>query len=240
MTGLCSLLGVDAAATAVLFLGRVRARVAALEDAPEYASDVSLNPYHALRGHVAWPHWAWASGPWVWPAVALCAAMLLLWAARRIPMRAPRNPFERDPRRRFTRTDRDWVSGCAGGRCEHRMLFGLLRCRRAGEQMDHHYPWSRGGATSRRNLVWLCARHNNRKSDRVPSRFDTWALVRARERYWPVWARGDMVPDGMCETDDAAADGEGPDMGHPPEPWPDGAVRSGPDGADATGLWPRR
>lgn len=205
-----STLGGGGAGVGGLFLTRVRARVTALEDEPEYASAVSLNPFAVFHGRVSWPRLSWPRIPiWVWVCAVVLAVCAVLWLLARWPMRSPDNPFDRDPRRRFTSADRDWIRSCTQDRCEHRMLFGLLRCPRVGEQLDHHYPWSRGGATSRRNLVWLCARHNNRKSDRVPSRLSTWLLVRARARYWPVWARGDMVPDGMCETGDDGADDAG-------------------------------
>ena len=62
-------------------------------------------------------------------------------------------------------------------------------------QMDHHYPHAKGGATVRTNLVWLCDRHNNRKSDHVPTRLETWMLYRA-------YARIDATTDETEEDDD--------------------------------------
>ena len=88
----------------------------------------------------------------------------------------------------------------AGGRCEHRRLFGLLRCRGPIEHMDHHYPWSRGGATDRHNLVGLCARHNLRKSDGIPTLLRTWLLYRSRLKYFPARLRGYAWPDGRAHS----------------------------------------
>lgn len=56
------------------------------------------------------------------------------------------------------------------------------RCRECGSgrdlQIDHVYPWSRGGAhDDPDNLQVLCARHNSGKGARVPS---LWARLRWR------------------------------------------------------------
>lgn len=185
---------------------RVHDRLLAETDSPEYAADISLNPLSGWH----WPTWRMPGIPavWLWVAaiVVVVVAMAVLVACW--PMRKPDNPFDRDPRRLFSDADREFITQCTGNQCEHRMC-GLIRCPRMGEQMDHHYPWSRGGATSRRNLVWLCAKHNRRKSDRVPSRLSTWLLVRARESYWPRGERAAMIPDGLADMAHGPDDGVG-------------------------------
>ena len=128
--------------------------------------------------------------------------LLAVWLACRMPMAKPDNPFDRDPRRLFTDSDREWIDSCCQHRCEHRYCFGLLRCRYRAQQLDHWYPYAKGGATSRTNLVDLCAKHNNRKSDHVPTRLQTWMLARARHSYFPVEWRGYCKPDGRVEDDD--------------------------------------
>ena len=112
-----------------------------------------------------------------------------VWLGFHMPVWNPRNGPSgwRDPRRLFTASDRAWIERAAGGRCEHRILFGLLRCpARSNLQLDHWYPHARGGATSRGNLVLLCARHNRAKSARVPTLWETFLLRRARRRYMPM------------------------------------------------------
>ena len=150
--------------------------VSELRDAPEYAHETPARP----------PATGQASPDWDWRIPA--AIIILLLAVRLIAglrIRAPRNGFPdgRDPQRLFTDADRTWISRLSGGRCEHR---GLWRCHaRTGLQMDHWYPWARGGATVRGNLVYLCARHNRRKTDHRPTVWATMRLRRARRRYAP-------------------------------------------------------
>ena len=107
----------------------------------------------------------------------------------------------------FDDADRAWLEKAVGSRCEHRML-GLFRCPRRGEQMDHHYPWSKGGATDRHNLVYLCARHNRRKSDHTPTLWGTWLLYRARLKYLPPALRGYAWPDGRSRENDQTIEPE--------------------------------
>lgn len=130
--------------------------------------------------------------PWstVWWVLGVVIAVAVLRALYTWPMPDPGNdwPDGRDPRRLFGDADFAWIRRCAGNRCEHRYFFGLLRCTRSiahDLQRDHWYPHAEGGATVRGNEVGMCSRCNNRKSDRIPSRFETWALRRARRKYFP-------------------------------------------------------
>lgn len=134
------------------------------------------------------------------PILAAAVVLIALLALANLRMPKPDNPFDRDPVRLFSDADRTWIRMAAGGRCEHRRLFGLLRCRGPIEHMDHHYPWSRGGATDRHNLVGLCARHNLRKSDGIPTLLRTWLLYRSRLKYFPARLRGYAWPDGRAHS----------------------------------------
>lgn len=89
-----------------------------------------------------------------------------------------------DARRFFSNTDRVAGFARAGGRCE---MDGFLnfRCRARAEHGDHHYPHSRGGATTLDNFVAACAHHNLAKSDKVPSKMATRRMERRRKNYFP-------------------------------------------------------
>lgn len=174
-------------------------------DSPEFADET-----RTLTGLLHLPDMprppAWLDGL-AGPLLAAAGLLLAVWLMSRLPMPRPDNPFDRDARRLFDDADRAWLEKAVGGRCEHRML-GLFRCPRKGEQMDHHYPWSKGGATDRHNLVYLCARHNRRKSDRTPTLWGTWLLYRARLKYLPPALRGYAWPDGRSRENDQTIEPE--------------------------------
>lgn len=90
-----------------------------------------------------------------------------------------------DARRRFSGRERAAILARAVGRCEaHSWLLG--RCRQTeGLQADHVHPHSRGGATSVENGQALCARHNRRKSARVPWDWELARLEQRRRAYVP-------------------------------------------------------
>lgn len=187
-----------------------RTRLDQLTDAPEYADEQTRGEWTGFTRQ-----W-WQSLPWRGMLVGACTILILVLVVRliaMIPMANPDNPFDRDPQRLFSDRDREWIRDLTGDRCERRRLFGLMRCRHRGEQMDHWYPWAKGGATSRHNIAWLCAKCNNRKTDRVPTIWATRALTRARMRYfparWRAWARPDGriddTNDTIKETDHATA-----------------------------------
>lgn len=88
----------------------------------------------------------------------------------------------RDPQRFFSSAQRHELARRAGGRCEHKPLL-WHRCDRTGRHADHVIPWSKGGPTTLDNGQWLCARHNLRKSDTMPSPLYRWRLTRRREHY---------------------------------------------------------
>lgn len=92
---------------------------------------------------------------------------------------------QRDPQRMYDSSQRTTIHQRAGGRCEHKHPF-WMRCTRPSSHADHVYPWSRGGATTIANGQALCASHNLRKSNHVPSRLYLWRLQRRRRRYFPA------------------------------------------------------
>ena len=191
-----ALAGLSAAVRGGLEAWAMHARSLTALDSPEYASEISWrtvwNPPHV--------------DPRI-PAGVLVVVLLVTILAC-LPCPKPDNPFDRDPKRLFDASDRAWLAELCGGRCERR-IWGVLRCRRPFEQMDHHYPWSHGGATDRRNLVGLCAACNRRKSDRVPTLLSTWCLYRARLRYMPARLRAYAWPRGDAYETTNAADHDG-------------------------------
>ncbi|NNN04215.1 MAG: HNH endonuclease [Acidimicrobiaceae bacterium] len=108
-----------------------------------------------------------------------------------VVLRSRGSRVQKDPRRRFTANDRAVGFARAGNRCEHISLLGR-RCTAAPPHGDHHYPWSRGGATTLSNFVALCARHNLSKGSRVPSPWATRRLERRRRAYFPPGTRTDI------------------------------------------------
>ncbi|WP_277212305.1 HNH endonuclease [Isoptericola croceus] len=131
---------------------------------------------------------AWAAQLPVIVAVVVLA-LLLIWAGPVI-----RGMFvpPRDPARRFSDAQRHAMFVRAGMRCEHKPLLGP-RCSARPTQGDHVYPWSKGGATAMSNAQGLCARHNRRKSDRVPGALYMYRLQRRRRRYFPAGEPTDVV-----------------------------------------------
>lgn len=218
LTGVAGTLGI----TLLGYVNRLRAGL--YRDAPEYAADTRIDPLNLRSWLGSW----WHPGEW-WrmlsstglliPLICLLSLLLILRVLTLIPLGRPDNPYDRDPLRRFTGADEQWIRECAGERCEHRGLLGLWRCHASyghGDRMhhDHHYPWSKGGATGRRNLVLLCEKHNLGKSDRLPRLWETWLLYRARLRYFPPRWRAYAWPDGRMIDGQAHSDAE-------PDPEPD-------------------
>lgn len=93
----------------------------------------------------------------------------------------------RDPQRIYPTDQRHTCFARAGYQCEMSFL-GPLRCQRPAEHADHHYPWSKGGATSIDNAVAACSRHNTSKGARMPTFWDTWFIGRRRRRYFPSYS----------------------------------------------------
>ena len=110
----------------------------------------------------------------------LLVVLVVLWMARKArKARAPQN----DERRMFSGWQKQEAKRRAGGRCEHSRLG--FRCHSPGEHADHIYPWSKGGATEMSNCQSLCATHNLRKSNSIPSHWYIFRLEKRRRRYFP-------------------------------------------------------
>ncbi|MCL6424372.1 HNH endonuclease [Brachybacterium sp. JHP9] len=90
----------------------------------------------------------------------------------------------RDPVRMYSAEQRREGFDRAGHRCEM-STFGILRCQRPAQHADHFWPWSRGGATSMRNLVAACSRHNTSKGASMPSSWTRRRITRRRAHYFP-------------------------------------------------------
>ena len=74
----------------------------------------------------------------------------------------------------------------AGGRCEATFFLFWGRCRADAVEVDHVYPWSKGGATVVSNGQALCHRHNRAKSSWTPAWWYIASLERRRRRYFPA------------------------------------------------------
>lgn len=90
---------------------------------------------------------------------------------------------KRDMQRTYDRETKRKYSRYCGNRCEGTGL--MFRCRNTGNlQGDHWFPYSLGGETTEKNLVMLCSRCNQRKSNKMPSIFQTYALYLRRKMMW--------------------------------------------------------
>lgn len=100
---------------------------------------------------------------------------------------------ERDSVRTYRLHDRKIFSSKCNDRCEGVGIF--FRCTRRGNlQGDHWYPHSRGGATTKKNLVMLCQKCNGRKLAHVPSVFQTYALYFRRKIGWGYNGMDEIKP----------------------------------------------
>lgn len=121
---------------------------------------------------------------WLLVIPALMLLIKLSHAGRRI---------NQDPQRMFNGQQRKLGHDRASRRCEmDNWLF--MRCRADSKEADHHYPHTRGGASSMENLVAACMKHNRSKSAKMPTRLATWRITRRRKRYFPA---GDRLAPGQ-------------------------------------------
>ena len=103
-----------------------------------------------------------------------------------LPGRGPRVLQRRDPWRGFRFGARREVLDCARGRCEGALVLAWGRCRDAASEVDHVYPWSRGGPTVVSNGQALCRGHNQRKSNLRPPWWYVLSLEHRRAKYFPA------------------------------------------------------
>lgn len=126
-----------------------------------------------------------AARDWVVSEETWLGALVVLAIVLRIPgWIVAVHPRPKDPQRLFTPPQRRVGFARAGGQCEM-SVFGFFRCRRRAEHGDHHYPHSRGGATSLANFVAGCSRCNSRKSNRLPGLVQTALIEFRRKKYFP-------------------------------------------------------
>ncbi len=92
-----------------------------------------------------------------------------------------RKQKRRDPKRVYTRGEKDKAMRRCNKRCEGIHVFARCEYRGSDLQGDHWFPHSRGGKTSIQNLVMLCPSCNRAKSDKIPTRLQTYAIKMRRK-----------------------------------------------------------
>ena len=115
--------------------------------------------------------------PWLVPLLVLVA--VATWP---MPGRGPRSS-RRDEYRSFKFENRRIVMARANGRCEAATFFIWARCRDKATEVDHIYPWSKGGPTIPSNGQALCHSHNRAKSNTTPAWWYVLGLERRRRTY---------------------------------------------------------
>jgi hypothetical protein len=128
--------------------------------------------------------------------------LLIIILAFPLPGRGP-GMQRRDPWRGFRFEARRVVLTLAGKRCEAPLLLAWGRCGKPAEEVDHIYPWSKGGATVVSNGQALCKLHNRSKSNFTPPWWYVLSLERRRRKYYPVGANF-RVSAAMSTADKAA------------------------------------
>jgi hypothetical protein len=119
---------------------------------------------------------------WIVPAAAVIA-LVAFPMLRRGP-----NSSSRDVWRGFRYAPRQTVLARAGGRCEGAALVAWGRCSSPAVEVDHVFPWSRGGPTVVSNGQALCAAHNRSKGAMNPPWWYVLSLERRRRGYFPEGA----------------------------------------------------
>lgn len=121
---------------------------------------------------------------WMVKPLLIIIAVLFVWSfVLKIARKFKR--VYKDGERLYTSRDRRIGFARAGNRCEMDGYFWFLRCKREAKHGDHHYPHSRGGATSMQNFVAACVRCNTSKGAKIPTRSATKRMERRRRKYFP-------------------------------------------------------
>lgn len=118
----------------------------------------------------------------------LIAIIVLLVLRAPHPLRGPRTR-RRDSQRGYKFALRNDIMESAGYRCESPRFVAWGRCPADATQVDHIYPWSRGGPTTRSNGQALCAEHNREKSATTPPWWYVVSLEHRRRIYYPTGTR---------------------------------------------------
>lgn len=121
------------------------------------------------------------------PFLPILIPMIVLIAIAAVPLPG-RGPGLQgcDPWRGFKFEARRVVLTLAGHRCEGVLFLVWGRCRKPAEEVDHIYPWSKGGATIISNGQALCKNHNRAKSNGLPPWWYVLSLERRRGEYYPA------------------------------------------------------
>lgn len=143
--------------------------------------DIVSNIYHEL---MKLPY----GGLWV-VAIVCVLGILLFSQALRLDsgiaqlIHRSRPKHKRDSDRAFSNAMKSEASQQCNNRCEGTGI--LFRCSHVGGDLqgDHWFPHSLGGATSRENLVMLCPKCNRKKSNKIPTRLQTYSLSRRRRKH---------------------------------------------------------
>lgn len=122
-------------------------------------------------------------GPNLWWLVS--GAVLVAIMAFPMPGRGP-NASTRDVWRGFKYEARRTILARAGDRCEGAAFAAWGRCSSPAVEVDHVFPWSRGGPTVVSNGQALCVAHNRSKGAMHPPWWYVLGLERRRHGYFPV------------------------------------------------------
>ncbi len=139
-----------------------------------------------------------------WPLLVTAAGILVLLIVLMSPMpgRGPRGR-RRDQWRSFKFEARRIVLQRAGGACEAAAFIVWGRCGDPAVEVDHVYPWSKGGPTVVSNGQALCRGHNRSKSNLTPPWWYIRGLERRRSAYFP--ASEDVRVFAVMNADERAA-----------------------------------
>lgn len=121
--------------------------------------------------------------PVLWGVAIILLIVIVVRAPH--PLRGPRIR-RRDAQRGYKIALRNEIMSAAGFRCESPRFLIWGRCATEATQVDHIYPWSRGGPTTRTNGQALCAAHNQAKSASTPAWWYVLGLERRRKLYYPI------------------------------------------------------
>ena len=91
----------------------------------------------------------------------------------------------------------------AARRCESAAFMAWGRCGSPATEVDHVFPWSRGGPTVESNGQALCRGHNRSKGAMRPPWWYVLGLERRRRSYFPAGA--DVRVFAVMSDDDRAA-----------------------------------
>ena len=134
---------------------------------------------------------------WLVPMVIVIVVLLLP-----MPGRGP-GWARRDPWRTFRFGPRATVMERAARRCESAAFIAWGRCGAPATEVDHVFPWSRGGPTVESNGQALCRGHNRSKGAMRPPWWYVLGLERRRRSYFPAGA--DVRVFAVMSDDDRAA-----------------------------------